>query len=104
MSDQIRIFVLDRGFVVVGRASLSSEIVHAWQVYGRTIRRWGTTQGLAELRNGPLPQTVLDLPSHRLIPFRAVIEILEVEAEKWEPYLALSEPSSLQRGNRTAQR
>jgi hypothetical protein len=87
-AERIYIFVLDRGFVVVGRASISSELLHHWRLApGRTIRQWGTTQGLAELVNGPTVNTVLDVPAHRLVPFRSIIEILEVDQEKWEPHL-----------------
>ena len=87
----IFIFVLDRGFVVVGRAELSTELVFTWHLTpGRTVRRWGTTRGLAELVNGPTANTVLDDPAERFIPFRSVIEIIKVEEEKWLPLLEAS--------------
>ena len=93
--ERIRLFVLDRGFVVIGRASISDELVHHWRLsVGRTVRVWGTTEGLAQLRDGPTPATKLDVPTARLIPFRAVIDILDVEQEPWESHLPPSERSS----------
>lgn len=82
------IFVLDRGFVVVGRAEIDPDLAFHWKLSpGRTVRRWGTTEGIAQLKDGPLAATVLDLPAVRHVPFRAVIELIEVEETKWAPHL-----------------
>jgi hypothetical protein len=82
------LFVLDRGFVVVGRARLDPYLAFAWLLEpGRTVRRWGTSKGLAELVGGPTRETVLDPPAVRHVPFRAVIEIIEVSEEKWANHL-----------------
>lgn len=52
------IVVLDRGFVYVGDVSeLSDRIIINNAL---NIRRWGTTQGLGELRDGPLKETTVD--------------------------------------------
>jgi len=53
-----RIVVLHRGWVVVGdyRKEGAEIIVENASV----IRRWGTSKGLGELRNGPLNDTILD--------------------------------------------
>lgn len=89
------LFVLDRGFVVVGRASLYPDLAFTWRLDpGRTVRRWGTTQGLAQLKDGPTGDTMLDAPAARLVPFRSIIEILEVSEEAWAPHLSVNEPSS----------
>ena len=72
----IMIFVLDRGFVVAGEAEVSKEFALHWKVTGKTIRIWGTTEGLAELKDGPLKETKLDTVTERFIPFRSVIEML----------------------------
>jgi len=69
MEPRVRLYVLDRGFVVIGRAELDPELAFHWLLKpGRTVRRWGTTKGLAELRNGPLrasrawPKAVISAP------------------------------------------
>jgi len=83
------IFVLDRGFVLVGRAEIDPDLAFHWKLSpGRTVRRWGTTQGLTQLQDGPLANTVLDLPAVRHVPFRAVLEIIEVSEEKWKKHLS----------------
>jgi hypothetical protein len=103
---RVLIFVLDRGFVVVGRAEVSGDIIHHWHMdQSRTIRRWGTTDGLSQLKDGPLPDTMLDPVVERLTPFRSVIDIL-VPTEKgvaaWEA--ALNKPSSSPQPKTTARR
>ncbi len=88
---EIMILVLDRGFVTVGKASISTKQAFTWHVEdARAIRRWGTTVGLAELKDGPRPETVLDTPSTEQIPFRSVIKIIEVTEKgqkNWEKNL-----------------
>ena len=55
----LRIIVLHRGWVVVGRYSLDSDQVSIYDA--RIIRRWGTIKGLGELaENGPTEKTILD--------------------------------------------
>lgn len=81
------IMVLDRGFVVVGKARISTELLYHWEWENRcTIRRWGTTQGLSELCNGPTDSTVLDMECTGKTPFRSVLDILHITEEgvhKW---------------------
>ena len=81
---KVRLFVLDRGFVTIGESEVSNELIFTWKVKGSTVRVWGTSDGLAELVNGPLNDTILEPVVVRYIPFRAVIEIIEVNQEKWE--------------------
>ncbi len=50
------ILVLWYGWVVVGEWDKKEKKVKGAQC----IRRWGTSKGLGELRNGPLKETVLD--------------------------------------------
>ena len=76
------IFVLDRGFVVAGEAEIDSKLAFHWHMERSvTIRRWGTTNGLAELKDGPLRETVLDPVVERHTPFRSVLDII-VPSEK----------------------
>ena len=88
MEEMVFLFVLDRGFVVVGRAAIDAELAFHWRVRGRTVRRWGTTDGLSQLCGGPLEATVLDPVCWRRVPFRSVIEILEVEESKWKSHIS----------------
>lgn len=54
-----RIIVADRGWVFVG--DCVDEENGSVTIYNAVnIRRWGTTKGLGELVNGPLPQTKTD--------------------------------------------
>ena len=88
----IRIMVLDRGRVKVGRLSYHPDLAFHWLLEdARIIRRWGTSRGLEQIaRDGPTSETVLDLACDCIVPFRGVIEILEANAEKWEPHLSES--------------
>ena len=80
-----RIVVLQRGWVVVGEYSQSGDEVTVSR--SRTIRRWGTSKGLAELRNGPLASTQLDdggtVRCHRL----AIVMTIDCNPEKWARHL-----------------
>ena len=75
------IVVLDRGFVYVGNVSADDQ----WCVITdtRNIRQWGTTKGLGELVNGPLPTTKLDVVGTVRAPMRAVISLIDAQADKW---------------------
>lgn len=86
--EDIRILVLEGGFVFVCRCPDPSGYPF-WLPYTnrRTIRRWGTSQGLSELANGPLSTTQLDavLPEGQC-PVRAIIDVMNVTesgAKKW---------------------
>jgi hypothetical protein len=73
------IFVCDRGFVIVGEAELHEGLALFWHLpRSRTIRAWGTKDGLAELKDGPLDATVLDPVCERSLPFRSVIDIIHL--------------------------
>ncbi len=89
MSDQIRIAVLDRGHVLVGRCP-DPESVGLWLriTDARMIRRWGTTRGLAQLQAGPTAETVLDdvMPCVTL-PIRALLYTIDCEESRWAPHL-----------------
>ncbi len=98
----VRIIVLDRGFVCVGTLEPHPDFAFHWLFTGRTIRRWGTTQGLAELTEGPLNNTVLDAPETSDIPWRAVLKTLHVSEEKWLPHLSPT-PATSAGGRRTRQ-
>ena len=77
----IQIVILDRGFVYVGRVTTDAEWCYIRDA--KNIRVWGTTKGLGELVNGPLPRTKLDDTGNVRAPMRAVIGFVAVEESKW---------------------
>ena len=86
------IFVCDRGFVIVAEATLHKELALFWHFpRSRTIRCWGTTEGVGQLQDGPLPDTILDAICERSMPFRSIIDIIHLTpkgAEAWNRSLA----------------
>ena len=81
MSD-LKIVILDRGFVLVGNATVEGDWVTTTNA--SVVRRWGTTKGLGELAmNGPLPETKLDPIGVVRSPLRALIGLVDCEDAKW---------------------
>jgi hypothetical protein len=78
----IKIAVLDRGFVYVGHVKSEDEFVIL--THAKNIRIWGTTKGLGELVSGPLANTRLDAVGTVRVPFRALISLIDVEQAKWK--------------------
>ena len=54
----IRIVILQRGWVYIGRFSRDGNLCQLKNA--SCIRQWGTTKGLQELVNGPTSKTILD--------------------------------------------
>lgn len=77
----IKIAVLDRGFVYVGRVSTEGDFLILKNA--KNIRVWGTTRGLGELVGGPLSGTKLDTVGTVRVPSRALISLIDVEQSKW---------------------
>lgn len=84
-TDEVKIVVLDRGFVFVGHVSQDDNFVYIDKALN--IRRWGTSKGIGELRNGPLKDTTLDPSGTIRAPMRAVIFTIDCAASKWTPHL-----------------
>jgi len=83
----IKIAVLDRGFVYIGRVEhINDDFGNDWIVLhnAKNIRIWGTTKGLGELVNGPLSKTALDMVGTVRVPFKALISLIDVEQSKWK--------------------
>lgn len=81
-TDDIRIVVLQRGHVVIGRYEQHGDEVTI--ANASVVRVWGTTRGLGEIASGgPTAKTVLDpcgtVRVHRL----AIIMTLDCEENKW---------------------
>lgn len=90
---ELRIVVLDQGFVFVGLVSWrqvsSGRVIRVEKA--ACVRRWGTSKGLGELAaSGPLENTVLDpsppIEAHEL----TVVLTMECVAEAWAEYLEAS--------------
>jgi len=78
----IKIVVLDRGFVYVGAVEIDGEFLTIHNA--KNLRVWGTTKGLGELINGPLSNTKLDSVGTVTAPVRALIHLIDVVQEKWK--------------------
>lgn len=81
----IKIVVLDRGFVYVGRVKIDSDFVVISDA--KNIRVWGTTNGLGQLVSGPLSSTKLDQVGTVRAPYRALISLIDVEQSKWASHI-----------------
>lgn len=83
---EIRIVIAQRGWIFVGWfLREGNEIVLRGAM---NLRRWGTTKGLGELYNGPMPETILDeAGTVRLHPLQ-IIATIDVDSAKWEEHLA----------------
>jgi hypothetical protein len=85
LSSDVRIVILQRGWVAVGRFSKSGSdcVLEKASV----IRKWGTEKGLGELISGPLSNTILDpcgtMDFHEL----AIVATLRCEVAKWAQHL-----------------
>lgn len=80
-----RIVVLQRGNIVVGEYGVDVDSDEIVVTDASVIRRWGTTRGLGELRNGPLADTVLDYAGEVRAPRGAVIMTIAVNPESEWP-------------------
>ena len=69
------IVVLDKGFVYVGEVLELPDRITITNA--RNIRVWGTSQGLGELRNGPLSSTKLDIVGDVVAYKHAVIHLIK---------------------------
>lgn len=79
----LKIVILQRGWVMVGRMERSGEECKLHNA--AVIRKWGTTNGLPELASfGPLPNTVLDKCAG-VVDFHCltVIAAISCDESKW---------------------
>jgi len=77
----IQIVVLDRGFIYVGRVKTDDRWCYIQDA--SCVRIWGTTKGLGELVDGPLPKTKLDKAGVVRANIRSVIHLITCKEEKW---------------------
>jgi exosome complex RNA-binding protein Rrp4 len=76
------IIVGTNGFVwYTPKATDQGEYIHLKSA--RTIRQWGTTEGLAELVNGPTKETKLDSASDVVLAKTAFL--FAIPCKDWKP-------------------
>lgn len=82
LGGEIKIIVLERGFVYVGQVKeeLSHTVIHN----ARAIIRWGTTKHLGELTNGPLENTKLGDRCTINVKDSKIIHTIEVNQNAWK--------------------
>jgi hypothetical protein len=79
----IRIVVLQRGWVFIGRFKKHGDVCKLYNSYN--IRRWGTEEGLGELaEKGKLDETILDA-CDGVIEFHYLTMVFSIECDesKW---------------------
>lgn len=83
-NNDIRIVILQRGWVVVGRYKRVDQYVTLDDVF--VIRAWGTTKGLGEIaQNGPISgKTILDASPQ--FEFHTLVEVANIKCnfQKWK--------------------
>ena len=77
----VKIIVLDRGFVYIGRVRREDDFLIIENA--KNIRYWGTKNGLGELVTGPTKDTKLDVVGTVRAPMRAVISMIDADEESW---------------------
>ena len=85
LSKDIRIVILQRGWVMVGRFSKDGQDCKLETA--SVIRKWGTEKGLGEIISGPMPSTVLDPCGVSRFHELAIVATLDCEVGKWEKHL-----------------
>ncbi len=81
-SGPIKIVVLERGFVYIGRVDVEGDPVVT--IHGaRSIVRWGTTNHLGQLVDGPLGNTKLGAPCTVQCRVGQIIHMIEVSQDAW---------------------
>ena len=81
----IEIVVADQGWVFIGSVCHGYEDGAIHLENASCIRRWGTSQGLGELINGPTEKTILD-PMGR-VDVKSVLFTIEVNQDAWKPVI-----------------
>ena len=79
----VKIVILQRGWVYVGRFSQNNETMMCELNQAYCIRKWGTTKGLAELKDGPTKDTVLDPSGKVVFHLLTTIAIIDCDGGVW---------------------
>lgn len=84
---EIKIVILQRGWVFVGRFSQNGSICKLTDAYN--IRTWGTTKGLGELANsGPTDSTKLDKVNDVTFHELTSIALIDCDTKVWNKKLS----------------
>lgn len=86
LSSDVRIVILQRGWIYVGRYSKTSSDEHRLD-QAKCIRSWGTNKGLGELISGPTSSTKLDESGTVRFHPMTIVATLDCEADKWTKHL-----------------
>lgn len=89
MTGRLTIFVMERGFVLVGVATQDQDDpLFLTLTRCGCVRRWGTTSGLGQLaREGPQGSTVLESePDGTSINKRAIYRAIPCNEEAWQSW------------------
>lgn len=85
-NSNIKIVVLQRGWVMIGRWSQDGDMCELENAY--VIRTWGTTKGLGELAlDGKQDNTKLDKAGHVQFHILTVIAQIDCVEAKWNDLL-----------------
>ena len=86
MGKDIRIVILQRGWVMVGEFSRDGS--QCFMRHASVVRRWGTSRGLGEIADGgPTKQTTLDGVPEVQFHELTVIATIRCAEDKWLSYL-----------------
>lgn len=81
IDSEIRIVVLQRGFVIVGKYNQDGDKVTLEN--SSVIEYWGTTEGLGQLVNGPTSKTRLKYVGHIETHILGIVFSFTVNQSKW---------------------
>ena len=85
-NSDIKICVLQRGWVMIGRYTKEEDTISLENAY--VIRQWGTTKGLGELAlDGKQSSTKLDKAGHVEFHVLTVIAVINCDDTKWDKEL-----------------
>lgn len=83
----IRIVILQRGWVMVGRYTENSDRVTLTDAH--VIRYWGTTKGLGQLAaEGPTSKTILDPAGRVEAHILTTVAVMDCDLAVWETVLS----------------
>lgn len=85
LSGDVRIVILQRGWVVVGR--FSKEDSQCFLDNASVIRKWGTTKGLGEIVSGPTSETILDNCGHVEFHELGVVAMFNCNPDGWKKHV-----------------
>lgn len=85
LNSEVRIVVLQRGWVVIGRYREDGTKVHLADAH--VIERWGTTEGIGQLVHGPTDETRLRWAGTVEVHELGVVLSICADADAWEDHL-----------------